>query len=47
MTHEELADEIELLIDHARAGGMPDQVIIAGLDAAAKALDEEGLPSAR
>jgi hypothetical protein len=43
MTAEEFADQIEVLIERARAGGLSDEVIIAGLEAAAEALDE-GLP---
>ena len=43
MTPVEFATQIEELIAEARAGGLPDEVIIAGLEAAAEALDE-GLP---
>jgi hypothetical protein len=40
MTAEEFADQIEVLIERARAGGLSDEVIIAGLEEAAEALDE-------
>jgi hypothetical protein len=43
MTTEEFADKLELLIAEARTGGLSDEVIIAGLEEAAEALDE-GLP---
>jgi hypothetical protein len=43
MTADEFADQIELVIQQARVGGLSDEVIIAGLEAAAEALDE-GLP---
>jgi hypothetical protein len=43
MTAAEFATRIELLIEQARAGGLSDEVIIAGLEEAAEALDE-GLP---
>jgi hypothetical protein len=43
MTAEEFAEQIEHLIEQARDGGLSDQVVIAGLEAAAEALDE-GLP---
>jgi hypothetical protein len=41
MTAEEFTEQIELLIERAREGGLPDEAIIAGLEAAAEALDEE------
>ena len=40
MTAEEFAAAIELLIAQARDGGISDEAIIAGLEAAAEALDE-------
>jgi hypothetical protein len=43
MTAEEFATELEGLIEQARVGGLSDQVIIAGLEAAAETLNE-GLP---
>ena len=43
MTAEEFAAQLERLIEQGRAGGLPDEAIIAGLEAAAEALDE-GLP---
>jgi hypothetical protein len=39
MTAEEFATAIEHLIDQARGGGLPDEAIIEGLEAAAEALD--------
>jgi hypothetical protein len=41
MTAEEFAARLEILIEDARQGGLSDQAIIAGLDAAAQALDED------
>jgi hypothetical protein len=43
MTPVEFATQLEKLIAQARAGGLPDEVIIASLKEAAEALDE-GLP---
>jgi hypothetical protein len=40
MTAEEFADRIEHLIAEARDGGLSDEVIIVGLEAAVEALDE-------
>jgi hypothetical protein len=41
MTAEEFALRLEILIEDGRQGGLSDQAIIAGLDAAAQALGEE------
>jgi hypothetical protein len=41
MTTEEFADRLELLIAEARTGGLTDDLIIVGLEAAVEALDEE------
>jgi len=41
MTAEEFAARLEILIEDGRQGGLSDQAIIAGLDAAAQALGEE------
>jgi hypothetical protein len=40
MTAEEFAAQIEHLMERARDGGLSDEVIISGLEAAAEALDE-------
>jgi hypothetical protein len=40
MTTEEFADQVELLIAEARLGGLSDELIIVGLEAAVEALDE-------
>jgi hypothetical protein len=40
MTLVEFATQFDKLIAQARAGGLPDEVIIAGLEAAVEALDE-------
>lgn len=41
MTVEEFAARLEKLIEDAREGGLPDEAIIAGLETAAEALDED------
>ena len=41
MTAEEFAARLEELIEDALQGGLPDQAIIAGVEAASEALDED------
>jgi hypothetical protein len=41
MTAEEFATELERLIVRARSGGLPDEALIAGLEEAINAIEED------